>query len=697
MRISLLWTTAVIASVAVVLNADEVDNLPFGLSWLESNDHAELLKVENSQRGRFLTAIYDKSDADKKSTIRNDVLPRCYSSWMSEKEREELESLHHSGNHEKCKERVSEIISNLPDDKRVEVQSYWSFCEHLWYSQHDHSHHVGHKHARRNVGRHTRHTHTGFDSFASEHLAWLSEDERQEIKKLHDESKEKAHARIFELFDSATGEKREKAISQLQAACRELIVNTFGEETAKNLRQLKESGKTDEELKTKINELLNGLPDDAKKAKALEYQESCDKIYKAKPVAATRRRRDQTHHHGLESKLKNEWSWLTSEQKDEVRKLKDEGKSDEVLLTKVFEFFKTAEQKDAAEDGLQQSCQGAVLTILGAEKAQILKEFMANGAKPDVYEAKVKELLNEQDKEGARRQLTKNQESCKSVFTSASRRRRDHHEHHEHSLEHYLTKHLAWLTEEQKTELRKLHEDEKDEDKLHAKVMQWYDEATGEKKEEAKAALQAGCRDILYSVIGPEKMEEIKKLKESGSAPTDIAVKVEEYVKGITDEAKVKRGRKYEHQCKKLFGVGVSRRRRDHHEEGHEATLEAYLATHLSWLTDAQKEELRKLKGEGKGRNELHAKVMEIYEALTGEVKEKATSELQESCREMYSKYFTAEQLEELKNLKESGASANDIRDKGDSFVSQISDPKKKEDATFYSGGCRKVFGVARR
>lgn len=58
--------------------------------------------------------------------------------------------------------------------------------------------------------------------------------------------------------------------------------------------------------------------------------------------------------------------------------------------------------------------------IIGTEKAEELKAFMANGAKPEAYEAKVKELLNSAPK----KTLTKNQESCKLVFTTASRRRR---------------------------------------------------------------------------------------------------------------------------------------------------------------------------------------------------------------------------------------------------------------------------------
>ena len=264
----------------------------------------------------------------------------------------------------------------------------------------------------------------------------------------------------------------------------------LGEAGAKELSTLEASGATHAELKARTETLVAGVSDESKRAKAGEYREACVKVFTAKTsdaAASLRRlRRDSAHNHELESKLRGEWSWLSEAQKDELRALKSGGSaaagSNEALLTKVFEFFKTADNKQSAEDGLQTSCGGAVLTILGAEKAEELKKYMASGATPQDYETKVKQLLNEAASSGSGPKiLTKNQQSCKHVFTNAAdththhdRRRRHDHEHHSASgggsLEHHLTAHLAWLTDGQKEALRKLKTEGKGDDVIQAEV-----------------------------------------------------------------------------------------------------------------------------------------------------------------------------------------------------------------------------------
>jgi len=125
------------------------------------------------------------------------------------------------------------------------------------------------------------------------------------------------------------------------------------------------------------------------------------------------------------------------------------------------------------------------------------------------------------------------------------------------------------------------------------------------------------------------------------------------------------------------------RRRRDHQHHATEQAqldkLEGYFNTHLSWLTDDQKEQLKTLTSEGIKRTELHKKVDEYYEKLAGEAKDKAQALLQGGCREVTKLIFGEEKANELKTLRESGTPVSEIAKKVDEFAEQLTDEAKKD------------------
>jgi hypothetical protein len=125
--------------------------------------------------------------------------------------------------------------------------------------------------------------------------------------------------------------------------------------------------------------------------------------------------------------------------------------------------------------------------------------------------------------------------------------------------------------------------------------------------------------------------------------------------------------------CKTVFNTEdttPSRRRRDHHEGHGQHTLEDYFKSHLSWLTDAQKDDLRAQKTAGASRADLHKKVEQFFAALAdGEPKEKAQAQLQSGCRELIRHVFGEEKANELRQMKESGMPLVEIGKKVDVMV----------------------------
>jgi hypothetical protein len=152
------------------------------------------------------------------------------------------------------------------------------------------------------------------------------------------------------------------------------------------------------------------------------------------------------------------------------------------------------------------------------------------------------------------------------------------------------------------------------------KVIGWYGELEGEAKEKAGELLKAGCRELIRALFGEEKALEVKKMKEAGTDPKEMNQKVEEWITQMPDGRQKQMVQEYAPTCRTLFGIKAGRKRRGHeghqHDHyGHEGdhgqhSIEDYLRTNLAWLTDAQKEEMKEMKGAGKTRAEIQAKVI---------------------------------------------------------------------------------------
>ena len=124
---------------------------------------------------------------------------------------------------------------------------------------------------------------------------------------------------------------------------------------------------------------------------------------------------------------------------------------------------------------------------------------------------------------------------------------------------------------------------------------------------------------MVKELLGEQNAQKLKEMRESGASPESLANEVDRMVGELTDEAKKTKAMELGPYCKKIFGVQQSsRRRRDHHQhyghEGHhgEHSMDDYFRTHLAWLSDSQKQELKTMKDEGKSRDEIQQKVRKI-------------------------------------------------------------------------------------
>uniref|UniRef100_A0A914DWC5 Polyprotein allergen nematode domain-containing protein n=1 Tax=Acrobeloides nanus TaxID=290746 RepID=A0A914DWC5_9BILA len=71
----------------------------------------------------------------------------------------------------------------------------------------------------------------------------------------------------------------------------------------------------------------------------------------------------------------------------------------------------------------------------------------------------------------------------------------------------------------------------------------------------ANELIQDGCRAVIKEMIGDEKFEELKKLRESGTSKEMIKKKIMEFLDSLTDKDKKQKAIKYAPICQNIFDL----------------------------------------------------------------------------------------------------------------------------------------------
>uniref|UniRef100_A0A0K0DR90 Cnd3 domain-containing protein n=1 Tax=Angiostrongylus cantonensis TaxID=6313 RepID=A0A0K0DR90_ANGCA len=517
------------------------------------------------------------------------------------------------------------------------------------------------------------------------YLTWLNNEQKAEVKTIYEGGdREAVYKKVLEFFDAATGETKEKASMELKSACKHYIEDFIGKENAEKIKEMKESGVSKEEIAAKVDEFIEKITDEEKKAKALRASAACKKFY----GVAKRFRRDHHHHeHNLEEALEKYLTWLNDEQKAEVKKIY-EGGDKEAVNKKVLEFFDaaTGETKEKASMELKSACKHYIEYSIGKENAEKIKEMKESGVSKEEIAAKVEEFIAKITDEEKKAKALRASAACKKIYGVAKRFRRDHH-HDANKFEEAMQKYLSWLNDEQKTQVRKIY-GTGDRIATYNEVMEMFESASGDKKVKATSQLKAACRHYIKHFIGDQNVEVIKIMKQNGATSEAISSKIDEFIADLKDEKKKGQAEKVATACKKIYGIKNRNKRNEH-----EIKLEEALTTYLTWLNEKQKTELKQLK-ENNQKEAIHTKIMEYFETATGDVKDKAREELKNGCKHYFKLFLGEEKTDELKALKDSGASMEEMLKKLNEAIETIADETLKAKAQKVSASCQKIYGV---
>uniref|UniRef100_A0A915PNR4 Polyprotein allergen nematode domain-containing protein n=1 Tax=Setaria digitata TaxID=48799 RepID=A0A915PNR4_9BILA len=92
-------------------------------------------------------------------------------------------------------------------------------------------------------------------------------------------SREEMQSKIFEFFESASGETKRLATESLLESCHELFKEIGGEEKAYELDVLIRSDVASKKLEEKINLIIDSVNDESEKAHAKLYVTPCKYLY----------------------------------------------------------------------------------------------------------------------------------------------------------------------------------------------------------------------------------------------------------------------------------------------------------------------------------------------------------------------------------------------------------------------------------
>ncbi|KHJ76835.1 hypothetical protein OESDEN_23545, partial [Oesophagostomum dentatum] len=188
---------------------------------------------------------------------------------------------------------------------------------------------------------------------------------------------------------------------------------------------------------------------------------------------------------------------------------------------------------------MQTGCRHYIRNVVGDEKADEFKQMKESGVSVEEIAKKIDAIVDGLTNEEVKTQAKKAALICKAAFSAPKRFRR---EQHEHKMDEEMKKYLTWLTPDQhdklKESLRRKGESPEagNKDEIYKKIVHYFDGTSGDTKKKALEDMQTGCKHYIRNVVGDEKADEFKQMRESGVPVDEIAKKIDEIVDGLTNE-----------------------------------------------------------------------------------------------------------------------------------------------------------------
>ncbi|VDO38692.1 unnamed protein product [Onchocerca flexuosa] len=404
---------------------------------------------------------------------------------------------------------------------------------------------------------------------------WLSQKQKQEIRLVSPKcnlemefegiSDSEIMNRLLEFFSKLRPREKEKWNEIYKKQCIEWIktVANDNEITELDFLRIKKDVK---EYKAKMSRYKSRLPENERDQ--INLWQICDDIYHQQIGRSE---------HDFDVLVEKHLQWLTPEQKKEIRQIKASGESLSAIKQKLLSYIEVMETDKQLHiiEKIKHSCYSWLDDVTSVEERIELENlYYANhsAGKQKVHQY-IKRLSPEKQKI-----VNNDVEFCEQIWHTEDNHRRDHEHHHqqhrrvrslplrisaevnrrnkrnsEHDQKNHFQSYLSWLTDDQRSKLKKMQKENKTKTDLQNEVKKYFLGLTCDKKKKAAVELSKGCIDAFKTVLSGEDMKSLKSMTDAGATLKDLTNKLEGMLKNVTDEKKKKIIGEYLPPCRNIY------------------------------------------------------------------------------------------------------------------------------------------------
>jgi hypothetical protein len=311
-----------------------------------------------------------------------------------------------------------------------------------------------------------------------------------------------------------------------------------------------------------MNEVIDRQDTNTKNT-AKKLQAACIEIYTEKNT--NRIRRDVNKQKIDYNKF---FGWLSEEQRNEMKSMKESGAAWNVVGEKVWEYYEATDGEKRAEatESLKGACRLFIGYAIGTENAHLIKKMKTEGKTIDEISTKVSELIDEMTDTKKKEQARMVADKCKRIYeiaedqTSVRFRRHDEAGHDLSPFDNYI----KWLTDEQKQTLKTMKANGALLSEIQDKVFEFFKALPEARQTEVKNEFKDGCVQWIKDVASDDEQNEIRSLYDSGNKEA-VATKVQALFDSLPDDKKHSVGHARS-LCKKVWNMNARMRRHESHD-----------------------------------------------------------------------------------------------------------------------------------